>query len=295
MPINAGVEYGLAEKKFNEASTIQDKINALQEMLSKSPNHKGSENLRNEIKRKISKYKSLLEKEKTASKRGSSKFSVKKEGSATICLIGITNSGKSTLLNKLTNAKTEIASYEHTTKKPEIGVMDYNGVKIQVIEIPAITENFMERNDGPGLLGIIRLADLIVIVLDLDKNIHDQLSLMHKELDKAAIKRKIIAIGIKGDKNREFLTTIEKLKNEIWNSLNLIKIYTKQPGKEHEKKPVALRRNSTIRNLAENIHKDFIKKFKFAKIWGKSAKHSGQTAGLQHILKDDDIVEIHLR
>ncbi len=295
MPINAGVEYALAEKKFHEATSIPDKIKALQEMLSKSPSHKGSENLRNEIKQKISKYKSLLEKEKTASKKGSSKFSVKKEGSATICLIGITNSGKSTLLNKLTNSKAGIAPYEYTTKKPEIGVMDYKGVKVQVIEIPAITENFMERDDGPGLLGIIRLAELIVIVLDLDKNVHDQLSLMHKELDKAAIKKRIIAIGIKGKKNREFFTTTDKIKNEIWNSLDLIKIFTKMPGKIPEKRPVALKKNSKVIDLAHHIHKDFIKKFKFARVWGKSSKHPGQIQGLQHILQDDDIVEIHLK
>ena len=67
------------------------------------------------------------------------------------------------------------------------------------------------------------------------------------------------------------------------------------PGKGPEKKPVALRKNNKVLDLAQHIHKDFIKKFNFARVWGKSAKHPGQTVGLQHILKDDDIVEIHLK
>lgn len=295
MPVNAGIKYGLAEKKFNEATSVQDKIKALNEMLSAVPKHKGTENLRNEIKQKISRYKSLSEKEKTASKKGSSKFSVKKEGSATACLVGITNSGKSTILNKLTNAKADIAPYEYTTTKPEIGIMDYKGINIQLIEIPAFTEHFMERNDGPGLLGVIRMSDLIVIVLDLEGNIHEQITLIHRELERAAIKKKIIAIGTKENKNKEFFVTLDKLKEEIWNSLGLIKVFTKQQGKAPEKRPVALKRGNKIRDLAKHIHKDFLKKFDFARIWGKSAKHPAQRVGMEHILEDNDIVEIHLK
>ncbi|MAG48031.1 hypothetical protein CL617_05475 [archaeon] len=295
MPVNAGHEYAQAEGKYYEASSIPEKIKALQEMLSTAPSHKGTENLRNGIKQKIAKYKELQEKTKKASKRGSSKFSIKKEGAATIVLIGITNSGKSTLLKELTNAKVDIADYPHTTTKPEVGTLDYKKVKIQVIEIPPFVENLTETEDGPALLGIIRLADLIVIVLNLNENINTQIKLIHNELEQAAIKKEIIAIGIKGFKNKEFLVSIDKLKKEIWSSLGLIKIYTKNPGKKPEPKPVTLNKNSTVKDLAANVHKDFLKKFRFARIWGPSSKHDGQQVGLEHILKDNDIVELHLK
>ena len=105
----------------------------------------------------------------------------------------------------------------------------------------------------------------------------------------------LIAIGTKENKNKEFFVTLDKLKEEIWNSLGLIKVFTKQQGKAPEKKPVALKRGNKIRDLAKHIHKDFLKKFDFARIWGKSAKHPAQRVGMGHMLEDNDIVEIHLK
>ena len=81
----------------------------------------------------------------------------------------------------------------------------------------------------------------------------------------------------------------------MWRRLNLIKVSTKQPGKKPDYPPVALEKGSQIKNLAEHVHKDFLKNFKFARVWGKSVKYQGQRCGLTHILKDDDIVELHLK
>ena len=166
MPINAGYEYTEAQKHLEEAKTPEEKIRALEKLLSVSPNHKGAEKLRLEIKTKISKLREKAEKER-AKKGGAFSLSIKKEGAAQVALIGLTNSGKSTILNKLTGAKVEIADYVYTTKLPEIGVMDYHGVKIQLIEIPPVFEGFMEGENGPSFMAIIRGADLVVIVLDM--------------------------------------------------------------------------------------------------------------------------------
>ena len=125
MPINAGYEYGKAEAEFNQASTVQEKLQALKKMLATMPHHKGSEGLQKEIKTKISKYKELIEKEKKQKKGSGKSLTIKKEGAATICIVGTVNSGRSTLLKKLTNANVEIASYPFTTKKPEVGILDY--------------------------------------------------------------------------------------------------------------------------------------------------------------------------
>jgi len=156
MSTNVHPEYQKAEKEYLLAETLPDKIKCLQKMLSTLNRHKGTANLEKELKQRLAKYKSLLEKEKLAKKGKGGGFTIKKEGYSQVVLVGKTNSGKSTLLSRLTNATPFIADYEFTTKMPEVGTMIVNDVSIQVIEIPAITENFMEKEKGPMFLGIIR-------------------------------------------------------------------------------------------------------------------------------------------
>lgn len=277
MPINAGYEYGKAEAEFNQAATIQEKLQALKKMLATMPRHKGSEGLQKEIKTKIAKYKQLSEKEKKQKKGSGKSISLKKEGAATICIVGTVNSGKSTLLKKLTNANVEIAPYPFTTKKPELGTLDYYGIKLQIIEIPAITKNFEYSELGPSMLAIIRQSDLLII----NFNDKEELKLIDKEL-----------YGI--DINRVYYYNQENIKDLIWNGLNLIKVYTKQPGKKPDYPPIALRKHSTVKDLAEYVHKDFVRKFDFARIFG-SGKFQGQRVGLNFKLNDEDAIEFHLK
>jgi ribosome-interacting GTPase 1 len=276
MPINAGLEFGRAERQFQEASTIQEKLEALNEMYRTAPKHKGAEVLLKEIKTKISKYKELLKKEKQQRKGAKSKYSVKKEGAATIALVGTTNSGKSTLLAKITNAKPSITPYPFTTQIPEIGTLDYKGVKIQVVEVPAVVENFQETKDGLALMSIIRISDLVILMY----NNREEKKQLLKELED----EKLNILEYKDQKN---------LKDLIWKKLGLIKVYTKQPHKEKEFPPLALEKGSIVKDVAEKVHKDFVKKLKFARIWGKSVKFPAAQVGLNHKLKDEDIVELH--
>mgnify|MGYP001596938586 CR=1 FL=1 len=277
MPVNPGIEYQKAEREFSEATTVIEKLRVLRLMLAKVPKHKGTEHLQKEIKERIKKYTSLLEKEKQTKKGKST--GIKKEGAAQITIIGTTNSGKSTLLSKLTNAKPLIAPFPFTTTKPEIGTLDYKGIKLQIVEIPAIIENFIDTDKGLHYLSIIKTSDLVVLLFKDEK----EKQMLLKELKTNDVKTKIL------------IPTKENIKEEIWSKLNLIKVYTKQPGKNKDFPPVALKTNSTVRDLALKVHKDFIEKFNFARIWGKSIKHQGTKVSLEHILKDEDIVEFHTK
>jgi len=274
MPVNASPIYYRAEEEFHKARTVQEKLKALQKMLQLCPKHKGSEGLQSEIKQKIAKYKRITEKEKAQKKKGF-QISVKKEGAATVMIIGTTNSGKSTLLKKITNAKPLIASYKFTTKKPIVGIMNYDGVSIQVVEIPAVVKNYVEAENGATFLGIIRQADLLVIL--------GNSKLVLKELMSNDISKDYVLYKDE-----------ENIKDLIWNRLGIIRVYTKQPRKKPSKLPIALERRDCIEDMAIHIHKDFIKKFKFARVWGKSAKHDGMRVGISHKLKDKDIVELHM-
>ena len=277
MPVNPGIEYQLAEEEFHSASTTEEKLKALQKMWSTVPKHKSSEGLQQQIKQKIAKYKEASKKEK-ASRRSGRSLSLKKEGSATISILGVPNSGKSTLLKKLTNANVLIADYQFSTTKPEVGILNYKGVLLQIIEIPAIIENFEKSEKGPTYLAIMRMSDLLILM-------GDNLELVKKELEDNDIYVKHLVARKDED--------AEKLKERIWKSLDLMKIYTKQPRKKHDYPPLALEKGASVRDLANNVHKDFVRNFKFARVWGKSAKFEGQRVGIDHKLKDEDIVEFH--
>lgn len=212
-----------------------------------------------------------------ALRKGSFSISIKKEGSARLALVGTTNSGKSTLLNQLTGAKAETAPYPFTTKMPEVGVMDYHGVKIQIIEIPGVVPRFSQTKMGPTFLSLIKTADLIVLLF----NTPEEKTLLDKELDDIGVEWIIY-------------THQEHFQDILWRRLGLLRVYTKQPGKKQEDRPMALRKGSLVKDLAVTVHKDFLKRFRFARVYGPSAKFDGQTVGLDHPLQDTDVVEIHL-
>lgn len=274
---NQGPGYFSAEKKYLQAQTLEDKVRWLQEMIQNFKKHKGSEKMLAELKIRLKKLKKLIEKRQTSKKTARS-LSIKKEGAAQVVLVGTTNTGKSTLLKKLTNAKIAISAYPFTTKKPVYGIMDYKGIKIQVVEIPSITKNFYETELGPTLLSIIRYADLMVLFF----NKPEEKKLLDKELYDVNI-------------NKIIYDDSDDFKEKIWKALGLIMVYTKQPGKKPDYPPLALEKNDTVKDLATNVHKDFIKKFKYARIFGPSAKFKGQQVGLTHKLKDGDVIELHIK
>ncbi len=158
MPINAPVEYYKAEEKFKSAKTTEEKIRALEEMIRLLPKHKGVENLLRDLRRRLARLRHELEKEKASKPAPKPKFYVKKEGAGQVCLIGFTNSGKSTLLKMLTGVDVEISEHPYTTTEPKVGMMKYLDVQVQLVEIPSIFTKEM--------MSIVRGADGIVFVLD---------------------------------------------------------------------------------------------------------------------------------
>jgi hypothetical protein len=301
MPINVNdPEYTKAEKEFHEAKTIEEQIFALNKMISHAPKHKGSENLLSQLRTRRKKFESQLEKQKKSGK--SSRVGIKKEEMQCV-LIGKTNSGKSSILQKLTNSRTKISENKFTTIQPEIGMMSYATTSIQLIEIPGIDSEFYDK-------GIVYTADTVLLIInfleeinELDKQIKTlgNKIIVFNKIDKISEneKRKIEATLKSKYKNHTFVLVsakteenLDELKEKIFQSFNKIRVYTKEPGKNPDKNhPMILEQNSTIGNVAEKILKGFSQKIKQIKIWGPSSKFSGQIVGLKHKVKDLDIVE----
>jgi len=162
MPTNVTYEYSLAEKAYHEAENKTDKLKALRKMLSTCPTHKGCSNLRADIKKRIAQLRENIEKIKKQGKGKSQ--SIKKEGTSQIVFIGLPNSGKSTLLSKLSNKDIKVADYEFTTTKPEVASIKFENVWLQAIEIPAIYDGFVESKQGRQMLSIVCNADFIIVV-----------------------------------------------------------------------------------------------------------------------------------
>ena len=275
MATNLTPQYQKAEDEYRTATTFSAKLEALQKMLREIPKHKGTESMQQQIKQRMAKLREMEEKQRQQ-KKGSHGFTLKREGEALVVLVGVVNSGKSTLLNLLTGAHAEVAAYPFTTKMPEVGVMDYHGVKIQIVEIPAITQNFLTTKMGPTFLSVIKQANVVVLLFQTP----EEKALLDKELHGITVERLLY--------NHQ-----ENFPDIMWRHLKLIKIYTKQPGKKQEKRPLALKKGSMVRDVAHIVHKDFLQHFTFARIYGTSAKYEGQTVGLDHLLADNDIVELH--
>lgn len=292
MPINAPAEYFAAEKRYLEAKTREQKIEAMEEMIRFLPKHKGTHNLLAQLKKRLAK----LRKEKTTKATAKPKFIIRKEGSGQVCIIGLTNSGKSSLLEALTDAKVEIADYPYTTKEPKVGMMDFDGVQIQLIEIPSTF--------SPDSISLMRTCDEILILLDGTENLHSQERKVGRILEENNISNKKITVVNKCDLtaiitdhlqiSAKKKTGLEKLKEAIWSNLGLIRVFTKSPGKEKVYPPLTLPVGSTVRDATKEVHKDLLKNFNFARVFDNT-KFSGQKVGLEYKLKDLDVVEIHSR
>src|SRR4030042_3685028 len=155
MPINANFEYANAEGKYHSAQTNQEKLIALEEMIKTMPTHKGAENLRKNLRTRYKKLKQELIKSK---KKTKGKAGIKKQDLQAI-LIGLTNSGKSSILKAITNANPQIASYGFTTKDPKIGTLNYQGCNIQIIDLPPIDSPTFNK-------GILNSTDTLLIVIE---------------------------------------------------------------------------------------------------------------------------------
>lgn len=303
MPINVNdPEYVKAEKDYYDADTLEQKVLSLKKMISHAPSHKGGENLRAKLKTRLKKLQEQIIKSKRSGK--STKIGIKKEDMQ-IVLIGKTNTGKSSLLNLLTNAQPKISEIKFTTKEPLIGMMNLEGINMQLIENPSIDSDYFDK-------GLINSADTILILADKLEDIKeikekltktnakkiiilnktDQLTENQKRKISATLKSKKYEFVLTSTKTKEGL---DELKNKIFQSFSKIRIYTKEPHKDKSPKPIIMKKESTVYDIAEKILKGFSKNVKETKIWGPSSKFPGQKIGLKHKLKDLDVVEFKTR
>jgi uncharacterized protein len=294
MPINADYKYIAAEIEFQKAETGAQKMKALRNMLSTAPTHKGAERLRADIKRRIAQLKDEIVKTKKQGKGRS--FAIKREGAAQIVFIGLPNSGKSTLLSKISSKKIKVADYEFTTTRPEVTSIKFENIWLQGIEVPAVHEGYAEHKQGRQFLSIVRSADFIVVVV---KEFRD-IAKIQAELKKANIllrKKKAI---IRFEQNMPHMVITWKdfnkknLVKELWKAQHKIRVQTRA-GHKIAPKPIVLPEGSTVETVAKTIHKDMIRKFRFAKVRGKSAHFVDEKVGLDHKLADGDVIEIFMK
>ncbi len=326
MPANLPPEYFEAERRFRQASTPVEKVIALEELIATIPKHKGTDRLRGDLRRKLSQLKKEAETIRRSKKGGrGSLYVVQREGAAQVALVGFPNAGKSSLLASLTNAVPVIADYPVSTLSPLPGMMPFEDIQIQLVDLPPIGN---ESTDG-WVSGIIRIADALILVLDIAEDPDIQAELLIDQLERWRIRifgektegysglfKRALLVANKNDvpgiednfiKLREKYghlcpciavsacnkENIKELKRSIFEISGIIRIYSKPPGNEPDlTTPFTIPIGSTVLELARLVHKDFVFNLKFARIWG-SAKFEGQRVEKNYVLKDRDIVELN--
>lgn len=329
MPANLTPQYKVAEERYRQAETTEEKLAALDEMMAVIPKHKGTEHMRADIKRRISKLKQADEK-KGGGKRGQ-EYNVEKEGGGQVVLVGPPNSGKSKLLSRITKAQPEIGDYPFTTQKPLPGMMPYEDIKFQIVDMPPITEEFTE----PWMAAVARNGDAVLLVVDTsDPDVLDQIETTLIVLEKYRVRlygwdrpapvdelglvvpRKTILVANKMDRPdsagnldvvQEFFGErfpilpvssetgegLEQLRSDVFDMLDVVRVYTKIPGKPADMDaPYVVPRGTTVIELATLVHKDIAQNLRFARIWGHG-KFEGQMVSRDHIIEDKDVIEFH--
>lgn len=326
MPANLTPQYFDAEERLRLARTPEEKIEILQEMLSIMPKHKGTDHLQGDIKRKISHLKQEQLKKAGGGRRRPA-YVIDREGAGQVAIIGVANVGKSSLLAGLTRATPTVAEYPFTTRMPAPGMMMFREIQIQLIDTPAITVDMMES----WMPGLVQAADAALLVVDLGaddplrqvEEVVDRLAASNVRLRGGCIggdgmgrfDRPTIVLANKADLSgaEEILdlfreiggdtfpicpvsarerTNLEVIARKTFEILDLICVFTKEPGKKKQAEPpYALRRGSTIQDLARAIHRDFPDKLRSSRVWG-SSKFDGQIVDRLFVLADNDTVEL---
>ncbi|MFC1853998.1 GTPase [candidate division CSSED10-310 bacterium] len=327
MPANLTPEYKAAEVEYRQAKDPQAKIACLEKMLSAIPKHKGTEKLQADIKTRLKRLRdNLLRK---TSKKGFS-IKVEKEGTAQVALVGAPNAGKSALVEVTTNARTETADHPFATRSPIPGMLQFENLQFQLVDLPPISEEYLE----PWVTDIIRNADTSLWVVDAsDPDIASKVQEVSHILEQKKIKligaktplskaydpvRRIrtLVIAAKMDDPqakhglawlRNFFepeksvlplsafgdTDFSILGRTIFDLNHIIRVFSKTPGKQPDfSRPFVLQRGECLIDFARQVHKDFVAQFRYARIWGVS-KFDGQRIQRDQELNDGDIIELH--
>ncbi len=326
MPLNLPPEALKAEEQYRAAGSVAEKIARLEEFLSTIPKHKGTDRLRASLRKKLSKLKSSSPSSKKSSRQESA-YHIDKEGAGQVVIIGPGNAGKSALVAALTNAAPEVANYPFTTWQPTPGMMLIENVQVQLIDTPSLDRDYVE----PELLNMIRRADFVLLVVDLQAHPIQQIEETIAFLEEHRIapshlkgrydeQRHLIFVPLlvlvnkhddeSFDEDFEIFCELlegewsllsisattchnfERLKWLVFEQLSIMRVYSKAPGKEPDlSAPFVLEKESTVEEFARKVHQDFAKNLKTARVWGNGV-YDGQMVGRDHVLNDGDVVEL---
>lgn len=326
MPANLPPQYYEEEKRLKSARTPEEKIEILETLLSIIPKHKGTEKLQADLKRRLSKARSLDTKRAGSARRGD-EHHVEKQGVGQVVLAGLPNVGKSQLLASITNAAPFIADYPYSTMKPLPGMARFENVWIQFVDIPPLFWDATET----WVANLLRNADALALVVELNDDPVGQTEMLLAELPNKKIvplrrgetvrsepgkyPKRIFIVGTKLDLAGAS-TGLEELRarfsdiypvlgvsaqqgvgldevcREAFHVLDKIRVYTKAPGKKPDREnPFVIRKGSTVMDLAAEIHKDFLSRLKAARIYSHDM-YEGQRVAKDFVLRDGDVIEL---
>ncbi len=362
--------------------SLEEKIREIEEEIKRTPYNKATQHHIGKLKAKVARLKGEVEKRAALKSGGGTGYSVRKTGDATVVIVGFPSVGKSTLLNRLTDANSPVGSYDFTTLNVVPGIIDYKGAKIQILDVPGLIRGAASgRGRGKEVLAVVRSADLIIFLIDVFnlqqlKVLQDELydtgircdtrpraikitkketggitlnaTVKLKNIDERTIKEILkeyrmhnVDVIMREDAtpdefidviagNRVYLpslvvlnkidlvkedylnevggtlkdcipisadkgTNIERLKEEIFNRLNFIRVYMKPQGEKADmEEPMIVMKGTDVGGICRRLHRDFVEKFRYAQIWGKSVKFDGQRVGLDHVLMDEDVLSVIL-
>ncbi len=330
MPANLTQDYLSAEKKYRAARTPQDKLSCLEEMLRVIPKHKGTDHMQADLRKRISKLKTEARKSKGTGKRTFSYY-VESEGIGQVFLVGPPNVGKSALLDALTNANAQVAEFPFTTRTFQPGMMRYEDVWIQLVDLPPVSDQHMES----WLPSTLRYGNLAVLCLGLaTDDCLDQWEMVLDVLEKgkvvladkgdetgqfdtgiAALPTLLALTAARAegaDERREFLreiisvdrwpvvvtdvddpASLDAFRKAVYDMLGKVRVYAKQRGKPPDlEEPFVLKKGATVMDLARKIHKDIVERLQFARVWGEG-KYDGQRVNRDYVLEELDVIELH--
>jgi len=312
MPANLTADYLAAEQEYKQAHTPEEKIAALEQMYATLPKHKGTEKMQAELKQKLSQARK--EAQKHGGKHTAPAYFIKREGAGQVALIGPPNSGKSLLLARLTHAHPEVADYPFTTRLPAPGMMAFEDVKIQLVDTPAMSPEFME----PWMAQVIRSAHVSALLVDSnDPKVLDDIDFILRTLDEWHVPPPRLLVGNKldlagADGNFAALQSLysgcfryvgvsavsgaglEEFSRQAFSSLDLVRFYSKGPGKRADlDAPYVLHRGATVQDAAAQVHRDFAEHLKYARLFHEGDEHNGRMVDRDHAVEDQDILEFH--